>query len=135
MPLGATPTLHVINVVSNNNMVVTANFWSVTLALGYGLDDLGSRVRFPAGTRNFSLYHRVQNGSGTPQPPTSEHQGLFPWGLSGWSVKLDHSPPSSAEVKAWVELYLRSPNTPSWHGAQFEKKSTGTPFPLPLRNF
>jgi hypothetical protein len=32
--------------------------------------------------------------------------------------EADHSPPSSAEVKEWVELYLHSPNTPSWHGAQ-----------------
>jgi hypothetical protein len=32
--------------------------------LGYGLGDRGSRVRFPAGAGNFSLYHRVQNGSG-----------------------------------------------------------------------
>jgi hypothetical protein len=30
----------------------------------------------------------------------------------------DHSPPSSAEVKEWVELYLHSPSTPSWRGAQ-----------------
>jgi hypothetical protein len=34
-------------------------------ALGYGLDDRGSRVRFPAGAGNFSLHHSVQNGSGT----------------------------------------------------------------------
>jgi hypothetical protein len=33
----------------------------------------GSRVRFPAGAGNFSLRHRVQNGSGA-------HRGLFPWG-------------------------------------------------------
>jgi hypothetical protein len=32
--------------------------------LRYGLDDRGSRVRFPAGAGNFSLNHRVQNGSG-----------------------------------------------------------------------
>jgi hypothetical protein len=32
--------------------------------------------------------------------------------------EADHSPPSSAEVKEWVELYLHSPNTPSWGGAQ-----------------
>jgi hypothetical protein len=32
--------------------------------LGYGLDDRGSGVRFPAGAGNFSLHHRVQNGSG-----------------------------------------------------------------------
>jgi hypothetical protein len=38
---------------------------SVSMALGYGLDDRGSRFRFPAGAGNFSLHHRVQNGSGT----------------------------------------------------------------------
>jgi hypothetical protein len=32
--------------------------------------------------------------------------------------EADHSPPSSAEVKEWVELYLHSPNAPSWRGAQ-----------------
>jgi hypothetical protein len=32
--------------------------------------------------------------------------------------EADHSPPSSAEVKDWVELYLQSPNAPSWRGAQ-----------------
>jgi hypothetical protein len=31
--------------------------------------------------------------------------------------EADHSPPSSAEVKECVELYLHSPNTPSWRGA------------------
>jgi hypothetical protein len=37
---------------------------SVGIALSYGLNDRGSRVRFPAGAGNFSLHHRVQNGSG-----------------------------------------------------------------------
>jgi hypothetical protein len=32
--------------------------------------------------------------------------------------EADHSPPSGAEVKEWVELFLHSPNTPSWRGAQ-----------------
>jgi hypothetical protein len=32
--------------------------------------------------------------------------------------EADHSPPSSAEVKKWVELHLHSPNTPSWRDAQ-----------------
>jgi hypothetical protein len=32
--------------------------------------------------------------------------------------EADHSPLSNAEVKEWVELYLHSPNTPSWRGAQ-----------------
>jgi hypothetical protein len=35
----------------------------INSALGYGLDDRGSRVRFPARAGNFSLRHRVQNGS------------------------------------------------------------------------
>jgi hypothetical protein len=34
--------------------------------------------------------------------------------------EADRSPPSSAEVKEWVELYLHSPNTPLWHDAQRE---------------
>jgi hypothetical protein len=37
---------------------------SVGIELGYGLDDRGSRARFPVGADNFSLHHRVQNGSG-----------------------------------------------------------------------
>jgi hypothetical protein len=32
--------------------------------------------------------------------------------------EADHSPPSNADVKEWVELYRHSPNTPSWRGAQ-----------------
>jgi hypothetical protein len=31
--------------------------------------------------------------------------------------EADYSPPTSAEVKDWVELYFHSPNTPSWRGA------------------
>jgi hypothetical protein len=75
---------------------------SVGIALGYGLDDRGSRVRFPAGAGNFSLNHRVQNGSGA-------HPASYPMGIvdSFLGVKrpgreADHSGPSSAEVKnAW----------------------------------
>jgi hypothetical protein len=46
---------------------------SVGIALGYKLDDRGSRVRFPAGAGNFSLHHRVQNGSGA-------HPASYPMG-------------------------------------------------------
>jgi hypothetical protein len=46
---------------------------SVGIALGYGLDDWGSRVRFLAGVGNFSLHHRVQNGSGA-------HPASYPMG-------------------------------------------------------
>jgi hypothetical protein len=43
---------------------------SVGIALGYGLDDRDSRVRFPAGAGNFSLHNRVQNSYGA-QPSLS----------------------------------------------------------------
>jgi hypothetical protein len=69
------------------------------MALGYGLDDRGSRVPFPAGDGSFSLHHRIQNGSGA-------HPASYPVGTrdSFPAVKqpgreADHSPPSSAEVK------------------------------------
>jgi hypothetical protein len=49
---------------------------SVGIALGYGLDDRGSRVRFPAGAGNFSLHHRGDNGSGA-------HLASYPLGTRG----------------------------------------------------
>jgi hypothetical protein len=39
--------------------------------------------------------------------------------------EADHSPPSSAEIKEWVEMYLHSPNTPSWCGAQLGRVEGG----------
>jgi hypothetical protein len=48
----------------------------VGTVLGYELDDRGSRVRFPAGAGNFSLHHRVQNGSGA-------HPASYPVGTRG----------------------------------------------------
>jgi hypothetical protein len=49
---------------------------SVGIALGYGLDGRGSRVRFPVGAGNVSLHHRVQNGSGA-------HPASYPRGTRG----------------------------------------------------
>jgi hypothetical protein len=49
---------------------------SVGIALGYGLDDQGSRVRMPAGAGNFSLNHHIQNGSGA-------HPASCPVGTGG----------------------------------------------------
>jgi hypothetical protein len=81
---------------------------SVCIATGYGLDDRMIGVRFPAGARNFSLHHRVQTGSGAHAAPS-------PMGTGGCSPgarpgrETDHSPPSNAEVKEYVRLYLHSP--------------------------
>jgi hypothetical protein len=54
---------------------------SVGIALGFGLDDRGSRVRFLAGAGNFSLHHLVQNGSGAhPASHLMCTRGCFPGG-------------------------------------------------------
>jgi hypothetical protein len=54
---------------------------SVGIALGYGLDDRGSMVRFPAGAGNFSFHHRVQNGSGAhPASYPKGSRDSFPGG-------------------------------------------------------
>jgi hypothetical protein len=48
-------------------------------SLGYGLDEQGSRIRFPAGAGNFPLHHRAQNGSGThPASYSMGTRGSFP---------------------------------------------------------
>jgi hypothetical protein len=49
---------------------------SAILNTTYGLDDRGTRVQFPAGAGNFSLHHRVQNGSGA-------HPASYPMGTTG----------------------------------------------------
>jgi hypothetical protein len=61
---------------------------SVGIALGYGLDDRFSRVRFLAGAANFSFHHHFQNGCGAH--PTSYLMGTrssFPGGKAAgaWS--------------------------------------------------
>jgi hypothetical protein len=72
---------------------------SVGMALGYGLDDRGSRVLFPEGGWEFSLHHRVQNGSGAhPASYTMGTRRSF-LGVKRPRREADHSPPSSAEVK------------------------------------
>jgi hypothetical protein len=62
---------------------LTVNYWycTVGIALGYGLDDRGSRVRFLAGAGNFSLHHCLQNGSGAhPASYLIGTRGSFPGG-------------------------------------------------------
>jgi hypothetical protein len=97
---------------------------SVGIALGYGLDDRSSRVRFPAGAGNFSLHHRILNGSAAhPTSYPMDTRGSSPGGRAA-----DHTPPSSAEVKECVELYLHSPM--SLHAVVLVKKKHRDNFPF-----
>jgi hypothetical protein len=94
---------------------------SAGIALGYVLDDRGSRVRFPTGAENFSIHHRVQNGSGAHRGPRA-----LPLGVKRPGREADHSPPSSAEVKECVKPYRHPPVR--LHGVVLSQ-STGTTLP------
>jgi hypothetical protein len=80
---------------------------SVGIASGYGLYDWMIGVRFPAGAGNVSLRH-VQTGSGTHPASYPMVPGSLSLGVKRSVREADHSPPSSAEVKERVELYLHS---------------------------
>jgi hypothetical protein len=81
------------------HLILMSRDSSVGIALGYGLDDRGSRVQFPAVAGNFSLHYRLQNGCGA-------HPASYPMGTKGSfhggkaaGCEADHSPLSNAEVK------------------------------------
>jgi hypothetical protein len=80
------------------------NMWSYTytLTLGYGLDDRGSRVRFPAGLGIFLFITVSRTALGPTQPPIQCVSGALSLGVKRPGREADHSPPSSADVKnAW----------------------------------
>jgi hypothetical protein len=65
--------------------------------------------RIPEEAGNFSLHHRVQTGSGAHPASYPMCAGNLPLGVKRLRRKAVYSPPSSAEVKECVELYLHSP--------------------------
>jgi hypothetical protein len=76
-PRGKTPCTHWIRGwVGKIPVCAKSRDSSVGIVLGYGLDDRGSRVRFPARAGNFSLHRRVQNVSGA-------HPASYPVGTRG----------------------------------------------------
>jgi hypothetical protein len=100
--------------------VIRSRDSSVGIALGYGLDDRGSRVRF-IGSRT---------ALGPTQSPIQWVPGAISLGVKRPGREADHSPPSSAKVKECLELYLDSPIR--LHDVVFSSESTGTALPLPL---
>jgi hypothetical protein len=72
---------------------------SVCIALGYELDDRGSRVRFPAGL-GISLFTTASRTAlGPNQPPIQWAPGALSLRVKRPEREVDHSPPSSAGVK------------------------------------
>jgi hypothetical protein len=99
---------------------------SVGIALSYGLDDRGSRVRFSAGDGKFLFTTASITALVLTQPPIQWLPGAISLEINRRGREADHSPPSSVEVKECVEIYLHSPNTPSWRGAQLKHRDTFT---------
>jgi hypothetical protein len=58
---------------------------------------------------------------GLIQPPMQWVPGALSLGVKRPGCEADHSPPSNAEVKECVDLYLHSPNTSLCRGAQLKK--------------
>jgi hypothetical protein len=63
---------------------------------------------------------------GPTQPPIQRVPGALSMGVKRPGREADHSPPSSAEVKEWVEPYIHSPNTPSWRRAYLKHRDNFT---------
>jgi hypothetical protein len=99
---------------------------SVGIALGYRLDDRDSRVRFPGGLGIFLFTSASRPDLGPTQPPIQWVPEALSLGVKRPGREADHSSPSSAEVKEWVELYLHSHHTPTCRGAQLKHKDNFT---------
>jgi hypothetical protein len=80
----------------------------------------------------FSSPPRPERLRGPPSLLPNGYQVLFSRGAKRAGREADHSLPTSAEVKVWVELYIHSPNTPSWRGAKLKKHRDNFTFYLYL---
>jgi len=63
----------------------------------------------------FFLHYRVQNGFGARAASCALRAEVSYQRVKRTWCEVDHSLPSTAEIKKCVELYFHSPNTSSWH--------------------
>jgi hypothetical protein len=63
---------------------------------------------------------------GPIQPPIEWVPGTLSLGVKQPGREVDHLPPSSAEVKECVQLYLHSPSTSPWRGSQLKRRDNFT---------
>ena len=90
-------------IIPNTVLITEGRDRSVGIATRYG-DRILVRARF---------YALVQTGPGAHPTSCTMGAGSFP-GVERPGCGADHPPPSSAEVKERVELYLCFPSGPSW---------------------
>jgi hypothetical protein len=91
----------------------------IALATGWTIGVLGSDSR--PGLGNFLFTTASRAALEPTQTPIQWVPGALSLGIKRQGREADRSPPPCAEVKECVELYLHSPNTPSWRGTQLKK--------------
>jgi hypothetical protein len=96
------------------------NIWATVWIIGV----LGFDSRRGLGILLFTTASRT--ALGPTQPPIQWVPGAVSLGLKRPGREADYSHPSSAEVRECVTLYLHSPNTPSWRGAQLKHRDNFT---------
>jgi hypothetical protein len=94
------------------------------VATGWTIRVLGFDFRRKLGIFLFITASRT--ALGPMQPPIQRVLGALSLGVKRPGREAGHSSPSSAEFKEWVELYLHSPNAPSWRGAQLKHRDKFT---------
>jgi hypothetical protein len=87
---------------------------------GWTIGVLGFDFQWGLGIFLFTTTSRT--ALGPTQPPIQWVQGALSLGVKRPGREADHSPPSSAEVKECVELYLHSPIMSSWRGVQLKHR-------------
>jgi hypothetical protein len=92
------------------------------------VDDWGFESRQKLGIFLFIIASRP--ALGPTQPPVQWVPGALSLGIKRPECETDHSPPPSAEVKEYAELYLHSSSTPSWRGAQLKTQGKLYPYLL-----
>jgi hypothetical protein len=100
------------------------NAWGFNSTTGWTIGVLGFDSR--RGLRISLFTTASRTALGPTQPPIQWVPGALSLGVKRPRREADHSPPSSAEVKECVELYLHSPDTPSWGCAQLITGTTLT---------
>jgi hypothetical protein len=101
---------------SHDSSVGTAHWATDWMIMVLGFNSL-----WGLGIFLFTTVSRMALGPAHPASYPMGTKGSFP-GNKAAGHEADHSPPSSAEVKECMELYLHSSNIPSWHGAQLKHR-------------
>jgi hypothetical protein len=112
--------VHLTRLIAREDFIKLVYVW----ATGWTIGVLGFDSRRGLGIFLFITVSRT--ALGPTQLPIQWVPGSISLGIKRLGHEADHSPPSIAEVKECVELYLHSPNTPSWRGAYLKHRDNCT---------